>query len=192
MSACNCCVAPPEPGAFNTIEIASTQTRQTGETTAALIARTIATLPSWPAWPVTPDSFKTAHRSQIGNSCTIRRIRWRLEHPPTVTCYAKWWMRTSFEGVSAGNPPVLPAPVNTFSEYEWTGTGILCMADTSKSVDDQDNKIIGSYTEVDEPATDGTIYISAVKWSYLVNYEPDISDNANLQSSGFPNPAWVA
>lgn len=90
-----------------------------------------------------------------------------VTHYPTPTCYLKVW----FKG---GNT------------YEWMGSGYPCFADPSKSSNAQENVIIG------EATGENDCYLEILKWSFLPEYEPDITDPNNPQPNGFPDPTWVA
>lgn len=110
-------------------------------------------------------------------SYSIRRVRWKIRHMPTGTCYLKVWLRLRFrpEGTTGSADTFTPLP-----DYEWRGSGNPCFANAEKaynyagsSVPSENNVVFSEQTETLEPATDGTVFIEIVKWSALEGYTPD-------------------
>lgn len=151
----------------------------TPETDAELIQRTIASLPETPNGTA---CAAFADRAPFGDedvyTYTLRRVRWKLRHAPTPTCYLKVWLRTKFEPEGGGSP--------TFEDldpYVWEGTGNPCLPDPEKSVAHEDNLIEGEFADLLEPDSDGTKTVEIVKWSYLPDYTP-----GEGEPNGFPDP----
>ena len=143
--------------------------------------------------------FSTASHQQdaFGNSIK-QQTQFRITHHPTGTCFLKVWFRktTTVEGDPGAEPPV-PEEVthDDSTTYEWTGTGNPCFTDPNKAVDDAANLIHGDPIEMPAPelGPDGraaTVVVSVLKFSYLPDYEPDVSDPENPQPSGWPDPFW--
>lgn len=143
----------------------------------------------YPAWPGESEDelldgqgySETASKS----GTTLRKIEWRLKHPPSGTCYLKAWLAIT-ETPTAGEPTI------TESDYEWQGTGNPCLADSQLSAAHESNAITGEATEQLPPAENGTVKITRTKFSCVEGYEPDISDPENKQPNGFPDPSWEA
>ena len=114
------------------------------------------------------------------------KIKYRLRHLPTGTCYLKVWISTIFTPL-AGTPE---SPVIT--SYTWSGTGNPCLTVATDPANADSQKINGSTTEVLPPATDGSKVVTILKWSCVDGYEPDVSDPDNKQPNGYPNPEWEA
>jgi hypothetical protein len=143
--------------------------------------------------------FSVASHDQDSNGNSIKQqMQFRIRHHPTGTCYLKVWFRktTTVEGDPGADPPV-PEEVthDDSTTYEWTGTGSPCFTDPLKPADDPANLIHGDPIEVEAPelGTDGraaTVVVSILKFSYLPDYEPDVSDPENPQPDGWPDPFW--
>jgi hypothetical protein len=131
-----------------------------------------------------------------------KRIKYRIAHGPTGTCYLKVWFRkvilqykwedceTGFEG----NPPRTPAfdvdcgenPCTTRwstdgdpiveedGEYTWEGSGYPCFNDETKRFDNCDNVIYGLGKEV--IAGDNQEVVVEIKYSFVRDYEPNWPD----------------
>jgi len=121
-----------------------------------------------------------------GSTKMERKIKYRICHWPSGTCYLKVWISTIFTPLD-GTPE---APVIT--SYTWTGTGNPCLTVPNDPVNADSQKINSSTTEVLPPATNGTKEVTILKWSCVNGYEPDVSDPDNKQNNGFPDPIWEA
>ncbi|MEI6036095.1 MAG: hypothetical protein WCS65_17660 [Verrucomicrobiae bacterium] len=155
------------------------------ETTADLITRTESAIPAYPdTWTGTCSSYRNLSGDET--SYSVRKHKWRIAHPPSGTCYLKVWLQ-QVETPETGSPTI-----TALDPYEWTGTGNPCLEDDTLAVDHADNKITGDETEIGIPTEDGTITVEIVKFSCVPGYEPDISDPANPQPNGYPDPAWTA
>jgi hypothetical protein len=153
-------------------------------------------LPEFAAWPEDRGEEWGGFESGQSNSCSAfkdweenllskaeRKIKWRVAHPPTGTCYLKAWINTRFRpkgGAEDGTDDTV-----TPSTYEWTGTGNPCLTDPTKSVDDEANMIRSTPTEIGVPATNGTTTVEILKFSCLSGYTPPDDGSAN----GYPVPA---
>jgi hypothetical protein len=145
------------------------------ETTAELIQRTVDSLPAWPESWNGGSAFRNLSPDE--SSYSIRRMKWRMKHQPSGTCYLKVWLQKKFVPES-GSTVITP-----LTPYEWTGTGNPCLPDPEKTYTHPDNAILGTETEEQEPATDGTVTIEIVKWSCVEGYEP-----GSGEPNGFPSP----
>jgi len=155
------------------------------ETTADLITRTESAIPAYPdTWTGTCSSYRNLSGDET--SYSARQHKWRIAHPPSGTCYLKVWLQ-QVETPENGSPTI-----TALDPYEWTGTGNPCLSDDTLAVDHEDNKVTGDETEIGIPTEDGTITVEIVKYSCVPGYEPDISDPANPQPNGYPDPAWTA
>ncbi len=146
-------------------------------TTEQVISDTEAALPAWPDWS-TAGSLTTAFRdlSTDETNYSIRRIRWKVRHYPTGTCYMKVWLQSTFHPDSGSDV------VTDLEPYIWTGSQTpRCLPDASKSITDVANRIDSTETEEDEPSIDGTVTISIAKYSFLDGYTP-----TGLSDSGWP------
>lgn len=106
---------------------------------------------------------------------TLRKIKYRVRHLPTGTCYLKVWISKVFT-LRTGS---VSAP--EISTYEWNGTGNPCLIAPANAVDAESQKINGTPTQVDPPIEDGTIAVSILKYSCVDGYEP-----SSMATSGFP------
>ncbi len=149
-------------------------------TTEDLQAYTTGSLPEWPARWFTYGVF-AAYRnlSPDESSYSISRIKWRLKHAPSGTCYLKVWLRRRFTPEGGGVATYTP-----LETYEWIGSGNPCIPDKTKSVDHPDNTIYGEESEEQEPAEDGATAIEIQKYSCIRGYIPPDDGSAN----GFPIP----
>jgi hypothetical protein len=136
-----------------------------------------------------------------GTQKTERKIKWRLVHPPTGTCYLKVWVRMTFTPVAPPDPPVTDPPTPptprtppTITEeiYEWSGTGNPCFTIPLEPVTAVGNIIHGAATEIGVPESNGETAVEILKFSCVEGYEPNIDDPDNKQPNGFPDPAWEA
>ncbi len=161
----------------------------TGESTSSLISRTVAALPSYPeTWGGSCSAFRNLSPDE--SSYSIRKFKWRLKHQPSGTCYIKVWLQKRFHPEGAtddSGDTITPLP-----HYEWNGTGNPCLADPTKSFDDDANKITSDPNEEDVPSTDGTTTIEILKYSCVKGYEPNVTDPENPQPNGFPDPTWTS
>jgi len=150
------------------------------ELTSSLIARTIAALPDWGGWDEWGagdylDVIRSLSPAPIEYSYSIRRIKWRIQHYPTGTCYLKVWLQKRFED-GIGDPVLTP-----LAPYTWTATGNPCFPDPTKEPYDDANLLLTEEQEEDEPSTNGITTIEIVKFSCVEGYEP-----ADGQPNGFP------
>jgi hypothetical protein len=154
--------------------------------TSELIAYTIDNLPSWPG-TYDGDYWTTRVLSETETSYHITRLKYKLEHYPTASCYLKVWLRTRFSPAGGG------ADVLTdLTPYVWTGTGTPCLPEPNLSASDILNKISTAPVQLDEPPENGNLYIEIKKWSCVFGYEPDdpLDSGArpfpDLKPNGFP------
>jgi hypothetical protein len=128
-----------------------------------------------------------------------RKLEFRIRHNPSGSCYLKVWFRkTTIEVAPYADPPVdntVKHDDSTF--YEWEGSGNPCIPDKNKSVEDPANLITGDPIEIPPPEIGekvrlATVSVRILKFSYLRDYEPDISDPENPQPNGSPDPLWEA
>lgn len=151
-------------------------------------------LPSYPGWlSDSPPALTTGQgrllTAENSRSCATishRKMKYRLRHLPTGTCYLKVWISKVFTpaGGSAGTPVI--------TSYTWTGTGNPCLTVELDPVNADSQKINGTETEVGVPASAGITTVSLLKYSCVNGYEPDVSDPENPQPNGFPDPTWEA
>lgn len=182
-------------------------------TTALLKTNTVDALPEYPVdltgicsfgvsgqWPVAPSSGDCSHCKAFANlapdetSYTIRRVKFKIRHFPSGSCYLKVWLRTRFrpEGTSGASDVF-----TDLTPYEWTGAGgtaPFCLVDPDKAYDHVDNRIDSDFfDEVEEPATDGSLYVEIKKYSCLEGYEPDDPEDDGTRPDPDPNPnGWPA
>jgi hypothetical protein len=123
-------------------------------------------------WNDTSGSYKDV----TGWAASVRKSRWRIVHPPTGTCFLRVWLRSVFTPKSGGAPVI-----GSVAPYTWSGSGRPCYAVADKSPTDPANLIKGSAIDLAIPASEGTVRIEIVKWSYLPSYTP-----ADGQPNGFP------
>jgi len=121
-----------------------------------------------------------------------RHGEWRISHEPSMTCFLRVWFRVWANTIAAPSwtPPIADAERYVDDVYEWDGTGNPCIADPSVSVYDIANRIIPTAEVIAVPGPRTVISVEILKFSYLEDYEPDISDPLNPQPSGFPDPTW--
>ena len=143
-------------------------------------------------------------------SKTEQKIRFRVKHTPTGTCYLKVWFRKKIQQWKyedcdtgfAGDPPrtaswegVVDCEANpctsrwstngapTFEAagtYEWRGTGYPCFSDDSKPPDYCVNAIYSS-EPVEVAATGNQTIFIEFKFSQLEGYEPNWGDENGYQ-----------
>lgn len=150
--------------------------------------------PAYPSWESdggdapTGDQgyFESAENLRSGIYFSQTKLKYRVRHLPTGTCYLKVWISKIF--TPAGGSPGTPV----ITSYEWTGSGNPCLTVPLDPVNADSQKINGSETEVGVPASAGITTVSLLKWSCVPGYEPDVSDPENLQPNGFPDPTWEA
>lgn len=148
----------------------------TPESTSELISRAIAALPQYPeSWTGSCSSYRNLSPDET--SVTIRRLKWRIAHSPTASCYLKVWLRRKF--TPEGEGPAVYAPIES---YEWIGNP--CIPDSTKPADHPENIIYGGESEEQEPSEDGSTSIEIQKYSCVRGYTPPDDGSAN----GFPEP----
>lgn len=141
-----------------------------------------------------------ASHSGAYNTTTCQKLavsrtksRYRIEHAPTKTCYLKVWLtKTTRIFTQACTGIASDSATVEILTYEWTGTGNPCFSEALKRPDHADNRIISDVTDLPSPTAESRIEIAIQKYSYVVDYEPDITDPDNRQPSGFPDPTWEA
>lgn len=164
--------------------------------------------PDFPSWPTQPPDPPVVFEDGQDDSCTAIRnwdagwamktetkVKWRIKHSPTGTCYLKVWLRktTSVGGDPDAIPPIEPTVTTDDSEtYEWTGTGNPCIANPNDGAASPSNDIVGDENTLDPPSENGSITVEILKFSCVPGYEPDVSDEENPQPNGYPDPAWEA
>lgn len=120
-----------------------------------------------------------------------RRIKWRMIHAPTASCYLKVWL-----SVVSKDSPNSEETVEELEPYVWNGTGNPCFNDPTKLFSHEDNLIIGKendfrFSEEEEITGSGILspqfhprkFIKIEKYSYLPDYEPDPE---NGKQNGWP------
>ena len=143
-----------------------------------LLTNVVAALPAWPeTWTSGCSSFRNLSPDQY--SLSIRRMKWRISHVRTGTCYLKAWLRTRFVPEGGGDPTLTDLP-----PYTWTATGSPCFSATDEPPDSEANMITGEEAEEQEPSLDGTTTVEIVKWSCIPGYTPPDDGTAN----GYPLP----
>lgn len=110
-------------------------------------------------------------------SFSVAKSKFRVKHPPTPTCHLTVWLEKVFTP-EGGSPVKTP-----FETYTWSGTGNPCFNDPDLTPFSEENLIYSPVYEIDEPETDGTIFISVKKFSYLPDYIPPDDGSAN----GYPS-----
>ena len=177
----DCSLPPPEEGGFPCAYWSSespTYSFANPYTTAALISATVAALPEWPTgWSGGCSAYRNLSPEE--SSYSIRRMKWRLTHARTGTCYLKVWLRTRFVPEGGGDPTLSDLP-----PYTWTATGSPCFAANDEPPDSEANMLTGDEFEEQEPSLDGTTTVEIVKWSCLEGYTPPDDGTAN----GYPLP----
>ncbi len=164
--------------------------------------------PDYPEWTTPGDEPAELTRGQGRDSTASRdfaegdvrkaetKVKWRVKHAPTGTCYLKVWMRKTT--TLFGNPNATPPTEDDITvdddgdPYEWNGTGNPCIDTPDDGADSESNKIVGDENELDPPDENGFVTIEVLKYSCVKNYEPDVTDEENPQPNGFPDPAWEA
>lgn len=154
----------------------------------------------------TRDTFATTVTMNGGQNYVVntarnaQKIRWKLQHSPTATCYLKvWFVRTTRPKGGTGSTDV----IEELPPYEWSPTpgdpGDLCIADPLKAWFDADNAISSSTTEEPLMSFDGQSTVIIKKWSMIPGYVPDDPLNIaynfggtrpipDLNPNGFPKP----
>jgi len=159
--------------------------------------------------------FENPHNTAI---TTERRVRFRLRHIPSTTCYLKVWMRKVIQpykwedcetGFAGDTPRTEPLVVNcedepctnrwstdgeaTFGDltpYEWTGTeSSPCIPDDTVSIIDCNNVVYSDPIEL--IAAKNTSVSIQYKYSCIPDYEPNWPDENGCQGckpNGFPIP----
>lgn len=151
-------------------------------------------LPSYPGWlsdsppALTPGQGRllSAENSRDCETITHRKLKYRVRHLPTGTCYLKVWISKVF--TPSGGSPGAP----TITTYEWSGTDNPCLTVRIDPVNADSQKINGGETDVPVPSSPGVTTVSILKYSCVPGYEPDISEEGNPQPNGFPDPTWEA
>lgn len=172
-------------------------TFENGSVTIAFTGSPDPAFPAYPAFYGESEDALLPGQSYSGlaqkSGITLRKIKWRVRHLPTGSCYLKVWIRKTFTP-AATDPPTVPPPAPTVTEetYEWTGTGNPCLTAPTDPADADSQKITGTENEVGVPDQPGTTTVEILKYSCLPGYTPDVSDPENPQPSGYPNPAWEA
>ena len=97
-----------------------------------------------------------------------------------------------------------PSDIFTYIDmepYVWEGSGSPCLPEPLANplihphnpyanTPDGNNVVVSGPTEIPIPTEPSSIFVEAAKWSFLPDYEPDISDPANPQPNGYPDPTW--
>jgi hypothetical protein len=123
-------------------------------------------------------SYEEGHSKQDG------KLQYRFAHPPILTCYLKVWIEIRTIPEEGEESVEIPEP------YEWIGSGSPCWENSALPADAPENVIYSTPVEVLAPAANGRIQVTQLKYTFLEDYEPDISDPLNPQPSGFPDPLW--
>jgi hypothetical protein len=110
-------------------------------------------------------------------TCALRRFKWRLKFNPAPLNYLKVWLRktTTPETDSPSTGDTTNATTDDTTTVTWTGSA--SDSDTGDFAGFIFKETAG--TEVTEPATDGEIVISILKWSFLADYTPPDDGSAN-------------
>jgi len=168
------------------------------DTTADLIARAKSSLPDFVA---PPSGAGSAGRDLLSHEAQImlRRMRWKLRHRPSATCYLKVWLHKRFRPKVGSDGKQGPDTLTPLPTYEWTGTGTPCFSFPDKPFNHDDNVISGAEAIEDPPEQNGYTAIEVTKWSLLRGYtpgnpQPDGSrPSPDKRPNGFPDPEfWEA
>ncbi len=136
-----------------------------------------------------------APANELGYSKDDRKLKYRIRHLPTGTCYLKIWIRreTRIYADASASPPIVGSTTISDTEtYEWIATGNPCFPDPAKGRRDlRFQSIFSDPVEVLPPASNGIIFVSILKWSCVAGYNPDRSDPDNNQPNGYPDLTWL-
>jgi len=132
----------------------------------------------------TAGSFRSLSENETTLSAS--NSEWKIEHSPTASCYLRVWLRSKF------TPTEGEVVYTDLDPYVWSGSGNPCLINPLLSVSDDANVIHGGANDLPIPQENGTEIVEVMKWSYLPDYEPDISDPSNNQPNGFPDSTWEA
>jgi hypothetical protein len=160
------------------------------DTTAHLLERIDADVPVWDnPIPITgvegQASLSAGWSEQLLNTSSgaifSTSVRWAITFFPQATGYIKVWL-DEVTNVYGGSPTI-----TALAPQVWNGS----IAHPEKGVYDELNRVYLSphIIESTRPAR-GERNVVISKWSFLPNYEPDISDPENPQPNGFPDPSW--
>lgn len=116
------------------------------------------------------------------NSLTITKFRYKIQHPPTASCYLKVWSDRVFTP-EGGGEAVVTADLDP---YTWIGTGNPCFPDPGLPERHADNRVESGWYNVDVPEADGTIYLRRRR-SCLAGYEPEFTSILG-ETGGWPPP----
>jgi hypothetical protein len=154
---------------------------------------------AFPDWGSSGVHIASSHfNGTSSQAVSASASQYRVMHGPSMTCYLKVWLRKTTKVVYAYSEPPVPDDIthdDEFGSYEWVGTGNPCVPDPESSVTGESNIIRGDVRSLDPPTSDGnhtTITVEILKYSFLQDYEPDITDEENPQPNGFPDPTWEA
>jgi hypothetical protein len=118
---------------------------------------------------------------------TVRGIRWKLEHSPTISCYLKVWLVRVIRPQGAPGDGSGDTLDFSIPEYEWIGTGSpLCLPSQDKPPLHVDNRIFSPWTiESNDPTGDpGEAHVRIFKYSFIEGYEPDDPTGLTLSFGG--------
>lgn len=137
--------------------------------------------PEFPAWPADPpvdlvegqgrDGVAVRDWSLGGVTKTETKIKWRITHHPTGTCYLKVWIRRLFHPTDDNDD--LSADTTTDLTYEWIPTTNPCIDDPSQIFLADDNLVYGDANDEGVPESNATVSFSVLKYSCVRGYEPD-------------------
>jgi hypothetical protein len=151
-------------------------TPEEGESTEELISRVTSDLPPYPSDWGWGSGSASRDLSPDESSFSLSKIKWRLQHQPTGTCYLKVWMRR------VTTPEDGEPEYSDIAPYTWTGSGNPCFDDPERAPWAEENFIYGPEAEIGTPSEDGTITVEIVKWSCVEGYTPPDDGTAN----GYP------
>ena len=132
-----------------------------------------------------------------GIGVEMRKIRYKIQHRPTITCYLKVWLARIFH--EQNTPVALDVVTPLDSSYEWLPTNDPCLPDFTKHYGHVDNLITQSDWTIELPPdlVGGENKIVVYKFSFLQGYEPDDPEliagaltrpDPDPESNGFPTP----
>jgi hypothetical protein len=122
----------------------------------------------------------------------FNKIKYRISHQPTTSCYLKIWFRKGTNQLYPNS--LVEATFESLFQYTWNGNGSPCFTDPSKPFYACENIVYGDEFEL--LPTEGVVHWINWKYSIIQGYEPDwqeYDNDGNLlercNPDGVPNPS---
>jgi hypothetical protein len=136
------------------------------------------------------------YRIDINNYPERRKAKYRIVHQEPSSCYLRVWFRkttttTVADEENEGEEIETVTIDDDLPPYVWNGGSGGCETDDTLVTGEEIDLEVPEPVEGADPA-DVKAVVTVLKYSFLSDYEPDVSDPTNPQPNGWPDPSWQA